>query len=174
MTRRCLPPTSWQKPSSPWQMASNRISVLCLSYFDKMVSYHFKLFYLYAQSIDTPLGPGSPPGLFQLGYIHGNMPDAHTVLLFPIRTKKASRAGSFWCDRACKPGSVLTAIYLVPQSLTGSSRLLGTIGPITCPSTALLRDRVYSTNMSPCGECALTALFHYDRKTGYISLLHLS
>ena len=35
-------------------------------------------------------------------------------------------------------------------------------------------DRVYSTQMFPSGECALTALFHYDRKTGYISLLHLS
>ena len=42
-----------------------------------------------------------------------------------------------------KPGSVLTAIYLVPQSLTGSSRLLGTVGQTYCSSTALLLDRVY-------------------------------
>ena len=33
----------------------------------------------------------------------------------------------------------MTAIYLVPQSLTGSSRLLGTVGPTYCSSTALLR-----------------------------------
>ena len=38
-----------------------------------------------------------------------------------------------------KPGSVLTAIYLLPQSLTGSSRLLETVGPTYCFSTALLR-----------------------------------
>ena len=41
---------------------------------------------------------------------------------------------------------------------------------LLCFSTALLRDRVYSTPMSPWGECALTALFHYDRQ----SRLHLS
>ena len=34
----------------------------------------------------------------------------------------------FWYDQVCKPGSVLTAIYLAPQLLTGSSRLLGTVG----------------------------------------------
>jgi len=38
-----------------------------------------------------------------------------------------------------KPGSVLTAIYLVPQLLTGSSRLPGTVGQTYCSSTALLR-----------------------------------
>ena len=41
--------------------------------------------------------------------------------------------------RTCKPGSVLTAIYLVPQSLTGSSRLLEAVGQTLCFSTALLR-----------------------------------
>ena len=63
--------------------------------------------------------------------------------------------------QACKPGSVLTAIYLAPGLLLGSSRLLGTIGPITCPSTALLRDRVYIVKpMLPWAGCALTAPFH--------------
>ena len=38
-----------------------------------------------------------------------------------------------------KPGSVLTAIYLVPRSLTGSSRLLEAVGQTLCFSTALLR-----------------------------------
>ena len=36
----------------------------------------------------------------------------------------------FWYDQVCKPGSVLTAIYLAPQLLTGSSRLLEAIGQI--------------------------------------------
>ena len=47
--------------------------------------------------------------------------------------------GAFFCDRVCKPGSVLTVIYLVPQLLTESSRLLGTVGQTICSSTALLR-----------------------------------
>ena len=45
--------------------------------------------------------------------------------------------------RVYKPGSVLTAIYLGLQLLTGSSRLLGAVGQTYCSSTALLRDRVY-------------------------------
>ena len=96
---------------------------------------------------------------------------------WPQKTQRGnSSAGDvcYFATQACKPGSVLTAIYLAPQLLTGSSRLLGTAGPAYRPSTALLRDRVYSTDMSPYGEWALTPLFHYDRKTGYISLLHLS
>ena len=60
-----------------------------------------------------------------------------------------------------KPGSVLTAIYLAPRSLTGSSRLLETVGQTICFSTALLRDRVYSIKpMLPWAGCALTAPFH--------------
>ena len=55
----------------------------------------------------------------------------------------------------------MTAIYLAPQLLTGSSRLLGTVGQTHCPSTALLRDRVYIVKpMSPWAGCALTAPFH--------------
>ena len=82
----------------------------------------------------------------------------------PIMMKKtAPPVGetAFWCRRVCKPGSVLTAIYLAPQLLTGSSRLLGTVGPTCCPSTALLRDRVYIVKpMLPWAGCALTAPFH--------------
>ena len=37
-------------------------------------------------------------------------------------------SGAFLQTQVCKPGSVLTAIYLAPQLLTGSSRLLGTVG----------------------------------------------
>ena len=84
-------------------------------------------------------------------------------------------------DRACKPGSVLTAIYLAPQLLTGSSRLLGTVGQTLRSSTALLRDRVYSVKpMLPWAGWALTPPFHpYSvrperRELGGISLLHLS
>lgn len=76
----------------------------------------------------------------------------------------------FYAAQTCKPGSVLTAIYLAPELLPGSSRLLGTVGPTIYPSTALLRDRVYSTPMSPWGGCALTAPFHYDQKWLHLSV----
>ena len=49
----------------------------------------------------------------------------------------------FWYNQIYKPGSVLTAIYLALWLPIGSSRLLGTAGSALCPSTALLRDRVY-------------------------------
>ena len=61
----------------------------------------------------------------------------------PVKAGKIGTPGAkalgVSCDQVYKPGSVLTAIYLVPRLLAGSSRLLGTIGPIVCPSTALLR-----------------------------------
>ena len=83
-----------------------------------------------------------------------------------------------FATQACKPGSVLTAIYLAPRLLAGSSRLLGTAGSASCPSTALLRDRVYSVKpMLPWAGWALTPPFHPGRcgsHTGGISLLHLS
>ena len=67
----------------------------------------------------------------------------------------------FAATRACKPGSVLTAIYLALQLLIGSSRLPGTAGSACCPSTALLRDRVYIVKpMSPWAGWALTPPFH--------------
>ena len=87
-----------------------------------------------------------------------------------------NRSSCFDTAKAYKPGSVLTAIYLAPQLPVGSSRLLGTVGRTYCPSTALLRDRVYIVKpMLPWAGCALTAPFHpYPAWQGGISLLHLS
>ncbi len=68
--------------------------------------------------------------------------------------------GAALCDRVCKPGSVLTAIYLVPSLPAGSSHLLGTAGPASCPTHGVAPDRVYSGPMSPWAGCALTAPFH--------------
>ena len=45
----------------------------------------------------------------------------------------------FCTTRVYKPGSVLTAIYLVSQLLTRSSHLLEAVGPTYCFSTVLLR-----------------------------------
>ena len=60
-----------------------------------------------------------------------------------------------------KPGSVLTAIYLALRSRAGSSRLLGTAGSAYCPSTALLRDRVYIVKpMLPWAGQAINLPFH--------------
>ena len=64
-------------------------------------------------------------------------------------------------DQVCKPGSVLTAIYLVPELLPGSSHLLGTAGQAICPTHGVASDRVYILKpMSPWAGCALTAPFH--------------
>ncbi len=74
-------------------------------------------------------------------------------------------------DRVCKPGSVLTAIYLVPPLPAGSSHLLGTAGPASCPTHGVAPDRVYSGPMSPWAGCALTAPFHpYRVGTSFVSL----
>ena len=63
--------------------------------------------------------------------------------------------------RVYKPGSVLTAIYLGPKLLLGSSRLLGAVGQTICSSTALLRDRVYIVKpVSLQAGWALTPPFH--------------
>ena len=66
----------------------------------------------------------------------------------------------------------MTAIYLAPRLPAGSSRLLGTVGQTTCPSTALLRDRVYSVKpMLPWAGWALTPPFHpYSFKEWAVSL----
>ena len=67
----------------------------------------------------------------------------------------------FVATRVCKPGSVLTAIYLALQLPAGSSRLLETVGQTICFSTALLRDRVYIVKpMLPWAGWALTPPFH--------------
>ena len=81
----------------------------------------------------------------------------------PKKSAAEENRRRFYAAQTCKPGSVLTAIYLAPELLPGSSRLLGMVGPTMYSSTALLRDRVYSTPMSPWGGCALTTPFHYDQ-----------
>ena len=78
----------------------------------------------------------------------------------------------------CKPGSVLTAIYLAPRLLAGSSHLLGAVGSTFMLLHGVAPDRVYIVKpMSPWAGCALTAPFHPGRAakpSGGISLLHLS
>ena len=67
----------------------------------------------------------------------------------------------FWYNQIYKPGSVLTAIYLALWLPIGSSRLLGTAGSACCPSTALLRDRVYIVKpMLPWAGQAMSLSFH--------------
>ena len=78
-----------------------------------------------------------------------------------LKSKKNPAKAGFLRDRAYKPGSVLTAIYLAPQLLTGSSHLLGTAGQAYCPTHGVAPDRVYIIKpMSPWAGCALTAPFH--------------
>ena len=76
--------------------------------------------------------------------------------------KKATENSCFFVDdRVCKPGSVLTAIYLVPQLLTESSHLLGTVGQTYVFLHGVASDRVYSVKpMSPWAGWALTPPFH--------------
>ncbi len=60
-----------------------------------------------------------------------------------------------------KPGSVLTAIYLVLQLLTRSSRLLRSGRANHMLLHGVASDRVYIVKpMSPWAGCALTAPFH--------------
>ena len=88
-----------------------------------------------------------------------DLPVMHSTHFSVKNTKQKS--GAFCATRVYKPGSVLTAIYLAPQLLAGSSRLLGTAGSACCPSTALLRDRVYIVKpMLPWAGWALTPPFH--------------
>ena len=79
-----------------------------------------------------------------------------------VTSKKHRQMAVFFiATQVYKPGSVLTAIYLAPQLLAGSSRLLGTVGQTMRSSTALLRDRVYSVKpMLPGAGWALTPPFH--------------
>ena len=69
-----------------------------------------------------------------------------------------------WCNWVYKPGSVLTAIYLVVQLLARSSRLLGTIGPIVCSSTALLRIEFTALQCSHGAGGLLHRLFTLTRR----------
>jgi len=72
--------------------------------------------------------------------------------------------------RVCKPGSVLTAIYLDPGSLLGSSRLLEAVGPTYVLLHGVAPDRVYSVKpMFPWAGWALTPPFHpYHRQFAHI------
>ena len=77
------------------------------------------------------------------------------------RIKKHRRKAVLFATQVYKPGSVLTAIYLALRLPAGSSRLHRTAGPALCPSTALLRDRVYIVKpMLPWAGWALTPPFH--------------
>ena len=89
----------------------------------------------------------------------------------------ASQRCFFVATQVCKPGSVLTAIYLVLGLLIGSSRLLEAVGQTCCFSTALLRDRVYSVRAlkapNPCHHGPGGLLPHLFTLTGE-SRLHIS
>ncbi len=99
-------------------------------------------------------------------------------IIYAVYNKKAPRKRCFFvATRVCKPGSVLTAIYLAPRLLTGSSRLLEAVGQTIRFSTALLRDRVYIVKpMLPWAGWALTPPFHpypgrfSDRPGRYLSV----
>ena len=87
---------------------------------------------------------------------------------FAAKNKKQESDCSpvFVATQVYKPGSVLTAIYLVPQLLTESSHLLGAAGQTACSSTVLLRDRVYIVKpMFPWAGWALTPPFHHHRQS---------
>ncbi len=106
-------------------------------------------------------GGGKPPALRKTSSFTGNKLVGTHISYLLSKTKNRPKNEAVLCRRVYKPGSVLTAIYLAPQLLTGSSRLLGTVGQTHCPSTALLRDRVYIVKpMLPWAGCALTAPFH--------------
>ncbi len=78
-----------------------------------------------------------------------------------MQKKAPLRRAVLLCDLVYKPGSVLTAIYLAPQLLTGSSHLLGTAGPACMSLHGVAPNRVYIVKpMSPWAEWALTPLFH--------------
>ena len=82
-----------------------------------------------------------------------------------IYNKKAPLSGGAFlvATQACKPGSVLTAIYLALRSRAGSSRLLGTAGSACCPSTALLRIEFTAPQ---CSHEASALLPHFFTMTG--------
>ena len=71
-----------------------------------------------------------------------------------------SHRGLFKCYWVYKPGSVLTAIYLVVQLLTRSSRLLKAVGPTCMLLHGVASDRVYSTPVFPRSGWSLTPPFH--------------
>ena len=79
-----------------------------------------------------------------------------------IKQQKAPLRRCFLCaTRVCKPGSVLTAIYLALRLLAGSSRLLGAVGSTCMLLHGVAPDRVYIVKpMFPWAGWALTPPFH--------------
>ena len=87
------------------------------------------------------------------------------------RRKKTAAQWAAGATRACKPGSVLTAIYLAPRSLMGSSRLLEAVGQTYRFSTALLRGRVYIVEpMLPWAGQAMSLPFHLSCREAVVYL----
>ena len=79
-----------------------------------------------------------------------------------------------FCERICKPGSVIDSHLsrrAVADALKPPPRD-GRAGHMSLRGVA--PDRVYITELSPAGACALTARFHPYLLRGGISLLHLS
>ena len=97
--------------------------------------------------------------------------------------KSEGSPSTLFSEDASKPVSRVlsfkTAIYLDARLPVRSSRLPGTVGPTTCPSTALLRIEFTATDCSqPSGEL-LPRLSTLTRRRetpapGGISLLHFS
>ena len=69
----------------------------------------------------------------------------------------------YGATKVCKPGSVLTAIYLAPQLLTGSSRLLGTVGQTSVPPR---RCSGIEFTAPQCSHEASALLPHFFTMTG--------
>ncbi len=81
-----------------------------------------------------------------------------------LQMNKLQAYGFSYNERACKPGSVLTTIYLGLPLPTGSSHLRGTAGPAcVSPFHGVAPDRVYSVHVSPRDGWALTPPFHLHR-----------
>ena len=99
----------------------------------------------------------------QLPLHKGAMGAAAPEFVGTLAKSTAHTSGAFWHDQVYKPGSVLTAIYLVPQLLTGSSRLPGTVGSTICSSTALLRIEFTAPQ---CSHGASALLPHFFTMTG--------
>ncbi len=79
----------------------------------------------------------------------------------------------YFATQVCKPGSVLTAIYLVPRSLTGSSHLLEAgRANLICFSTALLRIEFTAPRCSHGAGGLLHRLFILTDRNGrrYLSV----
>ena len=77
-------------------------------------------------------------------------PNRFGTIWKPVKYKEAPPiGGAFYMTQVYKPGSVLTAIYLAPQLLAGSSLLLEAVGPTFMLLHGVAPDRVYSTTMFP-------------------------